>query len=455
MKLKVLLTALVFSMGVFGAYAQKGVDNGTQYGSGEDSIRCVQNLSLYVPYAKAGNYKDAYEFWKAAFDECPAANKDLYLYGVRIVGWEIANEKDAAKREQLIDKLMGVYDQRIKYFGDDRRYGTDWILARKAQDYIQYKGENADPTVIRNWLKEALDMKKENTDALAVSYFMYASHQLLMKDPDANKAQYIEDYLRASAIFDSQIAAAKAANNEKELEVLTTSKSGIDGGFAGSGAADCETLQSMYADKIEQNKTDMAFLQETLALLKRVRCMDIDAYIAASRYVHVNNPTAESAVGLGKQAVRDKDYETAIKYFEEAANLDEDVNSKADDYYMIALLMFEQNNYSRARQYANKALEQNPNYGNAYILIGNMYAATAKSVYPNDQVLMKVVYNAAIDKFERARQVDPEVAETANRLIGTYRAHLPSTEDIFMHPDLEKGKAFTVGGWINERTTIR
>ncbi len=372
--------------------------------------------------------------------------------GVRIVAWEIANEKDPAKRDQLIDKLMSVYDQRIKYFGNDARYGTDWILSRKAQDYVQYKGENADPQVFYKWAKEALDLKGNDTEALAVSYFMLASHQLLVKDPDSNKPQYIDDYLRASAVLDSQIAAAKAANNVADL---MTMKTGIDGGFAGSGAADCETLQNMYADKVEQNKDNMEFLQETLALLKRVRCADTDVYIAASRYVHVNNPTAESAVGLAKQAVRDKDYETAIKYFEEAANLEEDTNAKADDYYMIAVLMQEQNNYSRARQYALKTLEQNPNYGKAYILIGSMYASTAKSVYPNDAVLTKAVYNVAIDKFERARQVDPESAEDANRLINIYRAHLPSTEDIFMHPDLEKGKSFTVGGWINERTTIR
>ena len=57
--------------------------------------------------------------------------------------------------------------------------------------------------------------------------------------------------------------------------------------------------------------------------------------------------------------------------------------------------------------------------------------------------------------FEKAKQVDPSVAEEANTLISSYRAHLPSTEEIFMHPDLEKGKPFTVGGWIGERTTIR
>ena len=63
MKIKVLLLALGCSMMSFGAYAQKGVDTGTPFGSGEDSVRCITNISLFVPYAKAGNFKDAYEFW--------------------------------------------------------------------------------------------------------------------------------------------------------------------------------------------------------------------------------------------------------------------------------------------------------------------------------------------------------------------------------------------------------
>lgn len=52
MKIKVLLLALGCTMGTLGAYAQKGVDNGTQFGSGEDSVRCITNISLFVPYAK-------------------------------------------------------------------------------------------------------------------------------------------------------------------------------------------------------------------------------------------------------------------------------------------------------------------------------------------------------------------------------------------------------------------
>ena len=454
MKIKVLLLALGCTMGTFGAYAQKGVDNGTKFGSGEDSVRCITNISLFVPYAKAGNFKDAYEFWKIVYDECPASTKDVYQYGVRIMGWKIAQEKDAAKKKALIDDLMAVYDKRVKYFGNDKRYGKDWIVSRKVQDYFAQTGENADYNLAYGWLKEIVNEKGENCEALGLSLFAFSSMKKMVADPNF-KEQYIQDYLVASNGLDAQIKAAQAANNKKEEDNLTAYKSGVDGQFAYSGAADCETLQNLYAAKIEENKDNLDYLKETVSLLRRMRCQEIDAYFAASSYAYKLEPSAEAAVGMAKQAVKQKDFETALKYFEEAANLETDEATKADDYYSMALLSFEQNGYSKARQYCQKAIEINPNYGAAYLLIGKMYASTAKSVYPGDGVLARAVYYAALDKFEKGKQVDPSVAEEANSLISSYRAHLPSTEEIFMHPDLEKGKAFTIGGWIGERTTVR
>lgn len=454
MKVKVLLLAVGCSMISFGAYAQKGVDTGTPFGHGEDSVRCVKNISLFVPYAKAGSFKDAYEFWKQAYTECPGAHKDLYLYGVKILDWQIQNEKDPAKKEALINDLMALYDKRVKYFGDDKRYGKDWILSRKAQDYIQYKGDNADPKVLYGWLKDVVAETGNDMDPLGLNLYMFASMKQMLNDPNL-KSQYIEDYLKSSAVYDTQIKAAQAANNEKALTAVTAYKVVIDNAFANSGAADCETLQGMYANKVEEVKDNLPALKEIVSLLRRVRCQEIEAFYAAAGYAYKLEPSADAALGIAKRAVKDKDYETAMKYFEEAANLDTEATAKAEDYYMIALLASEQNNMSKAKQYSQKALEANPNYGAPYILIGNLYAKSAKSIYPDDGVLARAVYYAAIDKFDKAKQVDPSIAEEANKLIGTYRAHLPSTEEVFMHPDLEKGKAFKIGGWIGETVIIR
>ena len=236
MKIKVLLLALGCTMGTFGAYAQKGVDNGTKFGSGEDSVRCITNISLFVPYAKAGNFKDAYEFWKIVYDECPASTKDVYQYGVRIMGWKIAQEKDAAKKKALIDDLMAVYDKRVTYFGNDKRYGKDWIVSRKVQDYFAQTGENADYNLAYGWLKEIVNEKGENCEALGLSLFAFSSMKKMVADPNF-KEQYIQDYLVASNGLDAQIKAAQAANNKKEEDNLTAYKSGVDGQFANSGAA--------------------------------------------------------------------------------------------------------------------------------------------------------------------------------------------------------------------------
>lgn len=454
MKVKVLLLAVGCSLGTFGAYAQKGVDNGTQYGGGEDSVRCITNISLFIPYAKAKNYKDAYDSWEKVYEECPGSTKDIYLYGVRIIDWQIANEKDAAKKEALINKLMDVYDKRVKYFGDDDRYGKDWIVGRKVQDYSRLKGPNADPKVMYGWLKEVVDEYKERTDLLALSLFTFASLQQLATDPN-HKEQYIQDYLLVSGYLEPQLKAAQAGGDEKDIEQFMSVKTALDNGFAQSGAADCETLQALYGPKVTEKKDDIKFLKETISLLRRVRCQEIEAYFLASEAVHQVEPTAESAVGCAKQAIKKKDYDTAIKYYEEAISLETDNLVKAESYDMIARLYYEMNNYPKAREFALKSFEANPKSGAPLILIGNMYAASAKNIYPSDPVMSRVVYYAALDKFERAKQVDPSVTEEANKQINAYRIHLPSAEDVFMHPDLEKGKTITIGGWINEQTKIR
>jgi tetratricopeptide (TPR) repeat protein len=455
MKIKGFFLSVGLLATIMSANAQKGVDNGTQYGSGEDSIRCLTNISLFLPYAKVKNFADAYPTWKSAYEECPGASKDLYLYGVQIIDWQISLEKDAAKREALVQDLMDLYDKRVKYFGNDPKYGKDWIVTRKAQDYIRLKGENADPEVLYKWLGDILSESKEETEAVGVSLYMFASHSLLEKDKDKHKGQYVQDFLNCSEIFDKQLVAAKAANNEKEAGNIEVMKTGIEKGFAGSGAADCETLESIYTKKIEENKTNIDFLKETLTLFRRVGCQESESYFAASGYVHQVEPTAESAIGLGKQAMKKEDFATAEKFFSEAADMTVEDDVKSDMYYTIAIFAYNKNNYSRAREYCRKAIDANPNTGRPYMLIGSMYASTARNIYPDDPVMFKCVFYAVVDKFEKARQVDASCAEEANKSIATYRQQFPTPEDIFMHPDLKKGNAITIGGWIGERTTIR
>ena len=61
MKTNIFLTVSMFIMSFFAlnVYSQKGVDDGSVFGKGEDSIRCLMNLSLYYEFYKHNNYRDA------------------------------------------------------------------------------------------------------------------------------------------------------------------------------------------------------------------------------------------------------------------------------------------------------------------------------------------------------------------------------------------------------------
>ena len=229
----------------------------------------------------------------------------------------------------------------------------------------------------------------------------------------------------------------------------------MEKGFSGSGAADCETLQNIYADQIEANKDNLDFLKETITLMRRAGCQEIDAYFAASEYAYQKEKTAEIAWGMGKQSVKKKDYDAAERYFNEAAEMATDNEMKENVFFTLAAIAFEQRSYQKMRNFCNKTLSINPNNGKAYIMIGKAYAATASSIFPDDPVKKKCVYYAAVDKFQKARSVDPSVASEAASLIATYSSYFPTTEEVFMHPDLNKGQSFMIGGWIGEQTTVR
>ena len=99
---------------------------------------CLVNLSLFNESAKNKQYADAVNSWNQVFENCPNANRAVYTHGRNILHWQLSQAKDEATYQKLFDKLMFMFDQRMKYFGDDQRYPTPWIKGLKALDYIVY-----------------------------------------------------------------------------------------------------------------------------------------------------------------------------------------------------------------------------------------------------------------------------------------------------------------------------
>lgn len=440
MKIKTLVAVLLLSTGATSTYAQN-----------ED---CNKNSSISHEAVKAGNFKDAYLPWKAVLSTCPTLKYYTYLDGIQILSGFLGNIKDhnSADYKKYFDELMNVYDLRIKYTPDfaARLSGTPSVgevLGNKAISYIAF-APNLDVNTAYSWLKESVDTEKASSAPAVLHYFVDMSLNKLKSDSN-HKEQFIQDYLTASGYADEAMA---NETNAKKKAFIKQIKDNIVAMFINSGTADCESLQGIYGPKVEANKTDSVFLKKTLDIMKMMNCTESDAYFKASFYMYKINPTADAASGCGYMAYKKGDYDTAIKYFDEALNLEKDVSKKAERAYTTAAVLFAAKKISQARVYAQKAIGYNENYGDPYILLAQIYASNPK--WTDEPVLNKCTYFVVIDKLQRAKAVDPSVSSKANELIATYSRYTPKPEDLFMLGH-KAGDRITIGGWIGETTTIR
>jgi len=413
--------------------------------------QCLVNISLFNESAKNKQYADALKPWRAAYLECPGANKAIYSKGKEILQWQLSQTKDEISFKAAFDELMGMYDNRIKYFGTDSRYPTAWILGLKAQDYIAYAKNDVLKKTAYSWLEQSIDGLGENSELDFIRQFMVLSTAIYQADK-THAEKYLSDYLKIKSVFEKQLKNPELKNPE----ITSQMEQGLDALFVQSGVADCKTLDGIYQSKLKDNMTNLEFLNNVISFYKRVSCTESEVYFTASVAAHKIQPSAETANGCAEMSYKKGEFSKSISFYDEATKLSTDKKEKADFQYKIAQIYYiELDNFQRAREYARNSLEFNPNNGSPYLLIGSMYAKS-RGIY-DDAVLAKTIYWVAVDKFIKAKQVDSSAKniEDADKLIRVYSAYFPSKEDIFFQPDLQAGKSFLVGGWIGENTICR
>ncbi len=446
---KILITGMITLLGAQ-AFSQKGIEDGSKYGHGEDSIRCLKNLSLFVEYVKQKSYADAVPSWEICFNECPLANSKIYTYGVRIMDWRISKEKDDAKKEELFQQLMGVYDQRIKYMGNSRKYGEDYILGRKAVKLLNYKKTEPEAREqAQEWFNKSISTRKTNSEPAVLATFM-TNTVAMYKDGQTDAEEVVKNYITVNDILAKQIELEKKA---KDIEMLKDVKDNVEKLFATSGAADCETIEKIFTPQLSENKDNLDWLKLVNKLLARANCEDAQLLYDISENLHKIEPSSSSAYGLARMYLKSKDLEKSVEYYNEAISLEEEADQKGTFYYQLGLIQFNQGKLADARSNARKAIELRPDWGDPYILIGNLYATSA-TTFGKDEFEHKTAYWAAVDQFVKAKKIDAGVTSKANELIGIYSQHFPGTEDIFFR-NLKVGDTYPVGGWIGVNTTIR
>lgn len=413
-------------------YAQK-------YGSSpEDSIECVKNLSIYQEFYKQKNYLDAYPAWVQVMKYCPSSSLNNFIRGNVILKNLISKETNPEKKENLITQLLELWDTRVVYFGQ-----PGYCKGMKARDLITYYPQKK---------QEAYELYLEamkNYDDKAffpIVFYYFESVMSGVKSGSFDKEMVFDAYDKSVAILEDIL---KVSGGDEKVEATLAN---LDLAF--EPFATCAELIPIYEKKFEANKTNADFLKKVTRMLDKKNCTDSDLFFNATQALHAVEPTPQSAFLMGRMSYQKKDFASAVKYLEDGApNLERD-SDKLGAYLLLANAYLSMNSYSQGRDAAYKALEVNPNEGNAYLIIGNLYAASARVCGDDPAISQRAAYWAAVDKYVKAKSVDPSVAEKADQLIGVYRSHFPSGDDLFMS-GFSEGATYKVGCWINETTIIR
>lgn len=422
---------------------------------------CVMNVSLFHESVKNKMYANAYEPWWEVYNTCPNANKSIYTDGAKIVEALYQATADPAEKERLANLAIELQDKRIRYFGNDPKYPAVYVLGEKGLAYVTFFGD-AKLAEARECLQQSVAGMGVNSKLTVLVKLVDVSYALYKQDPNGLAEQFIADYELASNLMGEQ--AANPSN--KNADVAAKQKDYVDNIFAISGAADCSKLDAIYEAVVQANLTDLDMLTKVAKLYKRVRCTESDVYFAACEAAHKLKPTQESAAGCASMSAKKGDIAQAISYYDQAiklAMIEDEMEDVADYQYNIAYYYFTNlKKYPEARKYALSSIStlqglgMNKGQGRCYIIIGMCYAST--QLHGNDakgRILNKTVFWAAVDKFQRAKQVDSSVEAQATEFINMYKKYFPTKEERFDLPDEFSGDTYYVGGWIGETTTIR
>lgn len=392
--------------------------------------KCKQNLSLYREFRDQKLYTDAIGPWRKAMNLCPKAAKTLYTDGVTFYRHMIENTEDSLLADKYIDSLLLVYDARIEHYGQE-----GFVLGLKGVDMMRYRP--AKPAEAEKVLRRSVELQKENTDALVLSTF-YQSIYELYRAGEAERSDLMTEFMPVLEYIEYNIVnledSTKALRYEKARENLYT--------FFVNIADDCEKVVEVLSAKLSENPDDITENEKVLKVLNEADCTESDFFLEVAERVYQNSPTHDAAYSIGMRKLSSKEYGEAKRYFDQAVELCITNNCpKIEQYLMRAgQVSVIQGQYAAARGYASRMLQVNSRSGEAYLLHGDAIAGSSAQC-DDGKLGSKAAFWLAVDYYNRAKSVDPSVADRANSKIATYSKYFPNTEALFFQT-LKEGDTY-------------
>ncbi len=432
--------------------AQSMAQKSGKYGAtADDSVKCVEALSVYKDFLRENKYKEAKNYWGVAFSICPGSSLKMYVDGEKILKGLIKENKDNKERvAELVDTLLLLYDVRIQHFNKE-----GYVLGKKGATMYKYKTPSYEEAY--NTLKKSIQLDGNKAQAAAIIYYFQAASKIY--DPEKHGPEFwVEMFNQCVGIIDYNLANGPPKTVKAYASAMDAVIKIADPYLT------CDVLVGFYKDRYEEKKEDALWLESAAEILDKKDCSDSPIFFTIANQLHTMDPSAASAKSMGIMSMKKTNYSDAVKFFKEAIDLADDVTDDenldqklAELELLLAKAYFGAKNYTASRTHAQKAAEYRSGWGEPYMLIGDLYAGSVSMCEDTDghpDKSLKTPYWAAVDMYQKAKSVDTEVASDASQKIAKYSQYFPEKGDAFFH-GLNDGASYTVKCWLNVTTTVR
>jgi len=403
---------------------------------GKDEQACKENVSVFREYCKQKNYEDALNPWRWAYTNCPASYATIYKNGPKIIKAQII--KYPENKNEYIDTLMMIFDQRIKYgFGKE-----GYILGLKGYELFFADKNRAEEAY--QILKTSIKMDNNTSSVQAVYAYMKATIYL-QKKGKKSKEDVLSTYSIVSEIVDYNIK-----NESKTTKNFIKYSEKIEDMF--TPYANCEDIISLYSEKFQISNEDIDLLKRIEKILNEKECVKNQLYIDVLSILQDVDESYDYEIKLASALFANGYFLKSSNVFKKILqNYDLEENLKAKTLLDYANSLRMEKKYSQAISQTIKALQIKPDWGEAYLLQGNIYVSGAKSC--GNDFEQTTVYWLAVDCFVKAIS-DDKVKDIAVKSINTYSKYFPNKETCFFN-GVQSGEKYTIGCWINQTTLAR
>ena len=431
-----IFAAAVMTILTTGLAAQEDIVTASPAGGSEDSLRCLQNTSLYLSYFEKKDFRTALNSWRQVFNECPASSEDIYAKGESIYTDLYRSTGDTS----YLDTLVLIVSQRTFYFDN---IPSNYI--HLAQVLFELGGDNSFYTEqCYNLLNEVADSFPDQTDHnFPVLLMRIAARAYSLEIIDIDEVALA--YSRTTGIVENRI---KEYPGDQRY---TRAAENIDSIFRESGAMKCGIIEKIFSEKVDKDIKNTALVSKVFSMLGEKGCYTSDLYYRIAASMFANDRSVENAVRLAELNVVRKNTDKATWYFSEAYKTDTNRVVRSDVLTKVGTWELESGKREEARDHCEQAYRLNNKNGMALFIIAEAYAGSEIG----DKFDNHSAYWVAVDYLRSAESIDPSLKEKADEKIKVWSKLFPTREECFYRRITEQGIIFNVGGWINEVTRVR